>query len=148
MSLNCPEYLSQAEMHLIKEEDRATYYLQPESKLPLITTIQNEIIEKHAPNLVEKDSGCDYMFQHSKLEDLALMYRLFKRVDTCLKYIIARMQPYIETRGEKIVTDDALIKDAVEFTTKLLNFKAEKDVMVERAFLNDIKFQKARDVSF
>jgi cullin 3 len=88
------------------------------------------------------------MFQHSKLEDLALMYRLFKRVDTCLKYIIARMQPYIETRGEKIVTDDALIKDAVEFTTKLLNFKAEKDVMVERAFLNDIKFQKARDVSF
>jgi cullin 3 len=88
------------------------------------------------------------MFQHSKLEDLALMYRLFKRVDTCLKFIIAKMQPYIESRGDKIVMDEALLKDAVEFTSKLLSFKQEMDVMVERAFLNDIKFQKARDVSF
>lgn len=88
------------------------------------------------------------MFQHSKLEDLALMYRLFKRVDTCLKFIIAKMQPYIESRGDKIVMDEALLKDAVEFTGKLLAFKAKMDVMVEHAFLNDIKFQKARDVSF
>ena len=44
--------------------------------------------------------------------------------------------------------DEALLKDAVEFTSKLLAFKSEMDTMVERAFLNDIKFQKARDVSF
>ena len=88
------------------------------------------------------------MFQHSKLDELALMYRLFKRVDTCLKFIIAKMQPYIESRGDRIVMDEALLKDAVEFTAKLLAFKAEMDVLVERSFLNDIKFQKARDVSF
>ena len=90
-NLNCPEYLGQAEQHLIKEEERATYYLQPETKLPLLNTIQTEVIEKHAANLVEMASGCDYMFQHSKLEDLALLYRLFKRVETCLKYIIGKM---------------------------------------------------------
>jgi endo-1,4-beta-D-glucanase Y len=58
------------------------------------------------------------------------------------------MQPYIEARGEKIVTDEALLKDPVEFTAKLLSFKAEIDVMVEKSFDNDIKFQKNRDVSF
>ena len=51
-------------------------------------TIQTEIIEKHAPNLVEMDSGCDSMFKHSKLDELSLMYRVYKRVETTLKYII------------------------------------------------------------
>ena len=60
------------------------------------------------------------MFQHSKLSELSLMYRVFKRVDTTLKYILAKMQPYIENRGEKIVTDAALQKDPVQFTSKLL----------------------------
>ena len=63
MSLNCPEYLKQAEDHLIKEEERATYYLQPETKVPLLTAIQTEIIEKQAGNLVDKEgTGCDSMF--------------------------------------------------------------------------------------
>lgn len=99
--------------------------------------------------MVEKEgTGCDAMFTHSKLDELALMYRIFRRVETTLKFIIAKMQPYIETRGEKIVTDDALKKDPVQFTARLLAFKAEMDVMVEKSFQNDIKFQKNRDVSF
>ena len=76
------------------------------------------------------------------------MYRVLKRVDTTLKYIIQKMQPYIELRGEKIVKDEALLKDPVEFTSKLLAFKKEIDDLVEKSFQNDIKFQKNRDVSF
>lgn len=149
MQLNCPEYLEQAEKHLLKEEERATYYLQPETKTPLLNAIHTEIIEKQAPNLVDKEgTGCDSMFAHSKLEELALMYRVFKRVDSTLKYIIQKMQPYIESRGEKIVMDEALVKDPVAFTDRLLAFKAEMDVLVEKSFQNDIKFQKNRDVSF
>lgn len=140
MTLNCPEYLRVAEEHLIKEEERAGYYLQAETKGPLMTAIQTEIIEKIAPILVEKDTGCDSMFNHSKLEELALMYNVFKRVDTTLKYIIQKMQPYIEARGEKIVKDEALLKDPVEFTAKLLGFKKEIDDLVEKSFKNDIKF--------
>jgi hypothetical protein len=72
------------------------------------------------------------MFTHKKLEELALMYRVFKRVD--------KMQPYIIKRGEEIVNDQALLKDPVEFTQKLLELKKEMDNMVEKSFLNDIKF--------
>jgi hypothetical protein len=39
MNLNCPEYLRVAEEHLLKEEERAAYYLQPETKAPLMNTI-------------------------------------------------------------------------------------------------------------
>jgi hypothetical protein len=44
------------------------------------------------------------------------------------------MQPYIEVRGEKIVRDDALLKDPVEFTSKLLIFKKEIDDLVDKSF--------------
>lgn len=50
------------------------------------------------------------------------------------------MTPYIESRGEKIVTDETLLKDPIEFTKKLLSLKSEMDEMVEKSFLNDIRF--------
>ena len=74
------------------------------------------------------------MFQHKKLEELALLFRVFKRVESTLKYIIQKMAPYIEGRGEKIVQDEALLKDPIEFTTKLLSLKKEMDEMVEHSF--------------
>lgn len=110
--------------------------------------IQAEVIEKQAQNLVEKDTGCEQMFNHAKLEELALMFRLFKRVESTLKYIIQKMAPYIEGRGEKIVTDESILKDPIKFTSELLSLKKEMDEMVEKSFLNDIRFQKNRDVAF
>ncbi len=76
------------------------------------------------------------------------MFRIFRRVESTLKYIIQKMAPYIESRGEKIVTDETILKDPIEFTAKLLALKKEMDQMVEQSFSNDIKFQKNRDVSF
>jgi hypothetical protein len=146
--LNCPEYLRECEKHLLKEEERANYFLQPETKSKLLSAIQAEVIEKQAQNLVDKDTGCDQMFQHSKLDELALMYRIFRRVESTLKHIIQKMNPYIETRGRKIVEDKELEKDPIEFTKKLLDLKQEMDNMVENSFQNDIKFQKNRDTSF
>jgi hypothetical protein len=57
------------------------------------------------------------------LEELALMFRIFKRVDSTLKFIIQKMNPYIEGRGEKIIGDEQLLKDPIEFTKKLLELK-------------------------
>lgn len=57
--LNCPEYLRECEKHLLKEEERANYFLQPETKAKLLNVIHVEIIDRHASDLVEKDTGCD-----------------------------------------------------------------------------------------
>jgi hypothetical protein len=88
------------------------------------------------------------MFTHSRLDELATMYSVFKRDEDSLKHIINIMNPYIVSRGEKIVTDEGLLKEPVEFTKKLLQLKAEMDHLVERSFSNDMKFQKGRDSSF
>lgn len=140
LNLNCPEYLREAEKNLLKEEERANYFLQQETKSKLLNVIQEQIIEKQAQHLVDKDTGCEYMFQNKKFDELALLFRIFKRVDSTIKFIITKMAPYIEQRGEKIVTDEALLKDPIEFTKQLLDLKAEMDDMVEKSFQNDIRF--------
>jgi cullin 3 len=76
------------------------------------------------------------------------MYRVFKRDESTLKYIIAKMGPYITQRGDKIVKDEQVLKDAIDFTQKLLDLKAEMDEMVKKSFQNDQKFQKQRNLSF
>lgn len=88
------------------------------------------------------------MFTHSRLQELGLMYKIFKRDPGTLTLIIHKMIPYIEERGEKIVKDEKHLKDPNEFTAKLLDLKQEMDKMIEDSFLNDMKFQKGRDTSF
>lgn len=62
------------------------------------------------------------------------MFRIFKRVESTLKFIINKMNPYIEERGKKIVEDENLCKDPIEFTRKLLDLKQEMDEMLEKSF--------------
>jgi hypothetical protein len=63
-------------------------------------------------------------------------------------YIIQKMGPYIEGRGDKIVTDDTLLKDPIKFTASLIEFWKEIDEIIQVCFENNIKLQKSRDVSF
>ena len=45
----------------------------------MLKIVENELITKKAEVVGEKDTGCVYMFQHSRLEELNLMYKIFKR---------------------------------------------------------------------
>lgn len=88
------------------------------------------------------------MFTHKRLDELALMYKIFKRDPQTLTLIIKKMIPYIESRGEKIVKDEQNLLNEIEFTRQLLDLKFEMDKMLEISFKNDMKFQKGRDTSF
>lgn len=78
-SRNCPEYLREVDLALTKEEENADFWLQPETKAKILKRIENELISRKAEVIVEKDTGCDYMFTHSRLQELGLMYKIFKR---------------------------------------------------------------------
>jgi len=145
---NCPEYLQRAEEALIKEEQRANYLLQPETKPKLFIVIQKEILEERGQALVDMETGCSKMFQQKKLDELSMVYRLFKRCPWMLQLILQRMDPYIKERGHQIVKDEEILKDPIQFTQKLLDLKQEMDHMVEFSFLNDPAFQKCRDLAF
>jgi hypothetical protein len=77
--------------------------LQPETTSKLFQRIDKELITLKAEALVEKGTGCEYMFTNSRLGELALLYKIFKRDQQTLTLIIKKMIPYIENRGEKIV---------------------------------------------
>lgn len=119
--------------------------MQQETLPKLLKACESELVDAHASVLVEKDTGCDTMFKNKKLEELALMYRVYNRVPETLKYILEKMQPYINERGNKIVQDEAIVKEPLTFTKKLLDLKAEMDDMTEKSFKNDAKFQKTRN---
>lgn len=108
--------------------------MQPETKQRLLQVCEKELIGNRAEVLVNKETGCDTMFVNKKLDELSLMYRVFKRDESTLKFILSKMGPYIITRGDKIVKDEQLLKDAIAFTAKLLELKAEMDVLVEQSF--------------
>ena len=76
------------------------------------------------------------------------MYEVFSRVETTLKYIIDKMTPFIMSEGRKIIKNEDNQKDPNKFTLRLLEFKAEVDQIIETAFKNDMRFQKARDMAF
>ena len=44
-------------------------------------------------------TGFDKMFTDKNFNELAMMFKLFKRVESSLEIMIAKMVPYIEERG-------------------------------------------------
>lgn len=145
---NCPEYLQAVDRALDHEESRADYWLQSETKVKMLKIVETELITKKAEAVVGKDTGCDYMFKNKRLDELSLLYKIFRRDDSTFLLIINKMQPYIESRGQKVTQDENLQKDPIEFTAKLLDLKKEMDEMIETSFHSHLQFQKGRDTSF
>lgn len=148
MKMTCPEYLMKAEACLAQENARGELYLAPQTKMLVQQVVIDKVLQSKANFLTDMNTGCLEMFQGNQIDNLALMYRMFKLCTTALTCILDKMQGYIETKGKLIVVDPELVKNPITFTQRLLDFKCEMDVVVEKSFLNDVRFQKCRDNSF
>ena len=62
------------------------------------------------------------------------MYTVFLKVETTLKFMINKMDPFIMQEGRKIIKSEELQKDPIKFTLKLLELKHEIDNMISNAF--------------
>jgi cullin 1 len=78
-SESCSEYLIKAEQSLADEEERATYYMHPNSKAPVVDAVQAELLKNVQMQLIEKDTGCNAMLRDNKTDDLRRMFKLFHR---------------------------------------------------------------------
>lgn len=76
--VDVPNYLLRVEKRLKEESDRLLHYIEPGTKRSLITCVENQLITKHIPNILNK--GFDYLMDMNTLEHLTLMYSLFSRV--------------------------------------------------------------------
>ena len=158
--LNCPEYCLNVQRYLTNEEANAELWLhtQPpdadkrevrQSTTELMKAIViEEMVSKRAQEVSEKETGCTHMFEQRNINELKLLFEVFKRDETTFKFIIEKMVPYIQNRGKATVEQEELLKDPSLFSQKLLELKAEIDHMVSFSFQNQMEFQKARDQSF
>ncbi len=89
-SLSIPDYLVHSECRLKEEEERVVWYLDSNTRQPLIHTVEKELIARQSPVFLEAknlrslmsgtNSGTD---SGSKLpiQDLLLLYKLLARVN-------------------------------------------------------------------
>lgn len=148
-SLNCPEFINIALEKLEMEEQIAQLHMDPKTLGKLKQTLHDVLVEKDAPNVINKEgTGVKEMLNNKKTDELTKMYDLYSRVDGTLKYILLEMGPYIEARGMEVINNEELQKDPVKFTQKLLELKKEMDEIVALCFKDDPKFNQTRDRSF
>jgi hypothetical protein len=110
--------------------------------------VLTEAVENFAKDITEMTQGCEEMFNGWRKDELKLVYEVFNRVDVTLKFIIDKMDPFIQKEGEKIVLSEALKDKPLDMTQKMLGLKSQIDDLIAVSFKNDMRFQKARDQAF
>lgn len=143
-----PEYLTLADQVFTHEEDYCEKLLQQESKSRLLSVVELELIFNKREVIADKETGCRYMIENKRVDELKLMFNCYSRNDPNLGIIVQRLNDYIIERGTEVVQDQQLQDDPKKFTKKLLDFKEEIDKLLEASFKNNIRFEKGRDSSF
>ena len=52
-----------------------------------------------AETIASKDTGCAYMFKQKNIEELKLLFQVFRRDQNTFGLIINQMNPYINMNG-------------------------------------------------
>lgn len=109
---SCPAYLIKAEECLGKEKERVGYYLHASSETKLLKEVERETLSEYETRLLEKEhSGAAALLRDDKTDDLARVFRLFKRVPSGLPPVAEIFKKHVEKEGS------ALVKRADEAAT-------------------------------
>ena len=101
---SCPDYLVKAEDCLKREKERVGHYLHASSESKLLKEVEKEVLAAYETQLLEKEhSGCAVLLRDNKTEDLARMFRLFKRIPAGLPPVADIFKKHVEKEGVTLV---------------------------------------------
>ena len=101
---SCPDYLVKAEDCLKREKERVGHYLHASSESKLLKEVEKEVLAAYETQLLEKEhSGCAVLLRDDKTEDLARMFRLFKRIPAGLPPVADIFKTHVEKEGVTLV---------------------------------------------
>ncbi|KAI9754123.1 MAG: thiamine metabolism- protein [Chaenotheca gracillima] len=95
-------FLRQAARRLIEEQDRCNSTISLLTAPKIKAVVEDELIQQHMEEIVEMNSGLNYMLDNDRFEDLKLMYELFARVDSKKEVLKRGMQKRVNARGEDV----------------------------------------------
>jgi cullin 1 len=153
-----PSYMIKAEQALTEESQRVQNYLNKETEPKLLRVCETDLLEKHERELLDKEgSGCKFLLQNDKSEDLSRMFRLFQRVPEGLPPIATLVKGHIETMGHEVVNNrEAEIQNEPKkestsdpsFVKALLALHDKYRGVVNNEFAGNALFQKALKEAF
>jgi len=145
----CSDYLKKAEKRIREEKARVENYLHESTMEKIQELCDEEWISVHYKTLIHmENSGCAWMFQCDKIEDLERMYLLFSRVPISLKEIQKVMMDCMCEAGREVLNDPEKVKDPVSFITAILSLKQKFDRFVKESFKESKDFQLALKQAF
>jgi len=129
--LDIPNYLLFVERRIEEEHDRIGHYLDIQTKKPLISKLDTQLLEAHVQTIVDK--GFEILMTQHRIKDLERLYNLLLRVNG-LSNIRQAFSAYIKKTGVEIVMND---ERGLEMVQDLLDFKARLDELLEQAFASN-----------
>lgn len=135
-----PDYIKRAENRIEEEQNRILACLDPCSRKPLISCVEDELVRKHTDEILTK--GFDELMKGSRIDDLRRLHMLYDRVDA-LEAIQSAFTTYIKCTGMQIVAEN----DS-QMVQKVLDFKDELDVIITEGFGNAAALAESQRQAF
>lgn len=130
-----PEYLDYVDRIIKEETERSMYYLESITQVPLIETIEYQLISQHLDFMLTK--GLDQLLDDMRIEELKLLHSLTSRVSDGPQELCTHFNKHVKKRGlvivENVVKDKTMVQD-------LLIFKEKMDRVVTECFGGQMRF--------
>jgi len=142
------EYVRHAHSRLSEEEMRVRNYLSKTTESELISIVEEELVTRHASEIVNLSSGVVNMLEDDRVDDLRSMYDLFCRVKGTEEVLFECVSKHVNKVGRALVTDQDKAKEPVNFVKGVLSLRDKYDQINEKSFKGDKKAMKKLKEAF
>eukprot|EP00612_Vaucheria_litorea_P006068 CAMPEP_0171468564 /NCGR_PEP_ID=MMETSP0945-20130129/10678_1 /TAXON_ID=109269 /ORGANISM="Vaucheria litorea, Strain CCMP2940" /LENGTH=752 /DNA_ID=CAMNT_0011997369 /DNA_START=98 /DNA_END=2356 /DNA_ORIENTATION=- len=126
-----PSFFAHSEARFKEEEERSSCYLDPLTRRPLLTTVENKLLREHIPTLLEK--GLCQLLDEDRIQELNRIYNLLRRIQE-ISALKGRLVHYVKTKGSAVLGDST--RDS-ELVSILLEQRAKLDIALNEGFNKD-----------
>lgn len=138
----CSEYLRKASQRINEERLRVENYLQMLTAPKVRLVAETELISKYMDKLINmENSGLLWMLRNDKVEELRLMYTLFKDVKDGEEVMRTYLKKEVLDRGTEIVQHPENVRDPIALINAVLVLKEKYDNIVKSAFTAPVSLE-------
>lgn len=131
----CSDYLRKAHKRIQEERMRVDTYLEAETEAKVRRVAEQELISKYMTRLVDmENSGFLWMLRNDKVDDLRLMYSLFKEIENGDETLRSKLKAEVLEKGTELVQDSEKVKEPVTLINSILALKDKYDKIISFAF--------------
>lgn len=151
-----PDYLIKAEDHLKQDKNRMKYIMGEESATKIEMKYLEIVIKEKISQLLEKDTGMNYLLAHNLRRDLFRLHILTASLNECKSCISSILNKYIKSEGEVIINEkiqknQSGKKDSPEdpeFVKALMDLLKRFKSLLDESFKNDSSYQRSINLGF